>query len=273
MTRFLLGVFETGRPVLVEFRDFISLVEGMSIVSAADWGEDRFELGLSGGLMLRIFTSPRGLVLNVISTVNSGEISPVILTFPSEDQRPTLLRLQARLEGLRQLHALVYLLLHDNEKLERAAGDFGDGKAVDIGTDFLNESAELRIEAFGPGSWVSTVWTKTKEAKEALVLIAGLAYKEGRDAMLRRLRAETRLKELAVEEKEFELFSKKVDYIRSVANSSPNIREFVDAQVEGALVKLLEPQGRESRIAEIKSQLSGPDFKDVEEDRWSGPSP
>jgi hypothetical protein len=61
----------------IEFAQFLSIIRGRSIVSAADWGSERFELGLSGGAMIRWISTSDGLQINVLSTVNADEIPPI----------------------------------------------------------------------------------------------------------------------------------------------------------------------------------------------------
>jgi hypothetical protein len=59
MAEFSIGLFETGEAEYSDFKEFISIVSRRSIVSAADWGEGRFELGLSGNLMVWFFPNSR----------------------------------------------------------------------------------------------------------------------------------------------------------------------------------------------------------------------
>ncbi|MDP2807665.1 MAG: hypothetical protein Q8O74_05960, partial [bacterium] len=101
MAIFTVGTFELGPETQIEFQDFISIVLGLSIKSAADWDKDRVELGLSGNLMLRVWWTPNGLKLNLLSTTNKGEIPPLILSFADEKERPTIDILERRLRGMR----------------------------------------------------------------------------------------------------------------------------------------------------------------------------
>ena len=48
MTQFTIGPAETNDRVTSNFEEFVAIAKGRSIVSAADWGKGRFELGLSG---------------------------------------------------------------------------------------------------------------------------------------------------------------------------------------------------------------------------------
>jgi len=256
MTHLSLGMLETGNQIEVDFEEFFSLIQGMSIKTAADWGDGRFEVGLSGGLMLKIFQTPTGLSLNVISTINRDDISPLVVALPSETDRPSASDLERRLNGLRQLYAIVYLLSRNDPRLSLLLAHGEHDSTFDI-ENSLNPSERLYIESFAPGSWITTIWTKTKEAKAALTLLAATVYREGRENMLRRIRAETRIKEAEAEMKEFELFAHKLDYVRKVAKQNPKLQAAVDARVEDALVKLLGAPNSGVIVTEIKSELTG----------------
>lgn len=272
MNKLSLGMFELGSNVEVDFAEFFSLIKGMAIKSAADWGDGRFEIGLSGGLMLRVFASAAGLHLNVISTVNRDEISPLIVSFPAETDRPTAGDLERRLYGLRQLYAIIYLLSRNDPRLSELERHDANDLQFDI-ESILDPSEKLYVESFAPGSWISTVWTKTKEAKAALTLLAATVYREGRENMLRRLRAETRIKEVEAEKREFELFTQKLDYLRKVAKKSPKLQVIVEARMEAALIVLLDSPDGGFRVAEVKSELTGVPLSDAEPpERPRGPS-
>jgi chorismate mutase len=257
MAQLSLGMFELGNEIEVDFGEFFSLVKGMSIKSAADWGDGRFEIGLSGGLMLRIFQSDSSLRLNVISTINKDELSPLILTLPSETDRPSAGDLENRLHGLRQLYAIVYLLASDDPRLAQLEKLVKENIGFDIESNLLEPSERLYIESFAPGSWITTIWAKTKEAKAALTLLSGLVYQEGRDNMLRRIKAETRIKEVEAESKEFDLFARRLEYVQKIAKKKPGLHAIIDKRIEDALIKLLDGSNSNVKITEIKSELTG----------------
>ena len=86
MSKFFIGAEELGR-VQVGFAEFVQLVSGRSIVSAADWGGGRVELGLSGDGMLRVAWVRNGIDVSIFSTTNAGEIPPLLLALPEEKRR------------------------------------------------------------------------------------------------------------------------------------------------------------------------------------------
>lgn len=77
MTNFTIGAYELEQATPSDFAEVISIIKGRSIVSGGDWGQDdRFELGISGNLMLRFFRSNTGMELNLISTRKIREKTP-----------------------------------------------------------------------------------------------------------------------------------------------------------------------------------------------------
>lgn len=55
MTRFSIGAPELEQHRQSSFEESIYLVKGRSIISGANWNNERIELGLSGGAMIRFF--------------------------------------------------------------------------------------------------------------------------------------------------------------------------------------------------------------------------
>ena len=79
--------------------------------------------------------------------------------------------------------------------------------------EFLLEDDELLyVECLAPGSWYVTLWSKLKTSYRSVLQTVVIISERGRKALLSKLEAEARLKQLEVEEKEFENFTKKADY-------------------------------------------------------------
>lgn len=114
-----------------------------------------------------------------------------------------------------------------------------------------------RVQTFSPGSWITTIWAKTKKAKTVLTLLARTVYREGRENMLRRIRAETRIKQVEAESKEFDLFARKLAYVQKIVKKNPNLHAIVNAQIESSLIKLLDGSDSNVKVTEIKSDLMG----------------
>lgn len=87
MAEFTLGAQELGETQQSNFAEFINIVNGRSVISGADWGNDRIEFGLSGDGMVRIFWTPDGLHANFISTTNKGDIPPLMLQIVDGEKR------------------------------------------------------------------------------------------------------------------------------------------------------------------------------------------
>ncbi len=207
MAKFTLGAHETGTVRPSDFGEFINMVSGRSVVSGADWGRERIEFGLSGDGMIRVFWTPQGLEANFISTTNADEVPPLILQMVDEERRLPARLLERRLFGLRQLYAIVRLA--DTERFAELEAVITSMPDLE---DLLHPDEQLYIECMAPGSWYLTVWAKLRGSYGSVLKTVALVYTRGREALLTKLEAEARLKSLEVEEKEFALFTKKVDY-------------------------------------------------------------
>ena len=191
MPHYTLGAFELGTPDPSDFSEFINIVSGRSIVSGADWGHDRFELGLSGDGMMRVFWTPKGLEVNFLSTTNKDEIPPLILQLVDEERRLPARLLERRLFGMRQLYALVRLA--DTDRLNMLDVDLGAIRDLE---DLLPADEHLYVECLASGSWYLTVWSKVQGSYKSLLKTVALVYSRGREALLTKLEAEARLKNL-----------------------------------------------------------------------------
>lgn len=188
MANFSIGAFEMQEAFAADFSEVLSIIKGRSIVSAADWGKERFELGLSGNLMLRFFRTEDGMLVNLISTQNSDENPSLVIDLGDMEQRIPISIIEKKLHGLRTLYAAFYLI-YDNrhQELENYLNEKPDG---DFCEELLGENEQLYIESISYGSWVVTVWSKTKKAYKAISSVAGLAFERGREAYLSKLEAD-----------------------------------------------------------------------------------
>lgn len=255
MTAFIVGAPEFGETIEVSFGDFVELALGRTITSAADWGPDRFEVGLSGDVMLRVFHNPNGLVVNVISTLNSGETPTLLLRLPSDEPRLPARVVETRLRSLRQLYATVRLAdLGRIEELKVLEYDAN----LDI-EHLLPPDEHLRLESIGRGSWLVALWTKARESYKSLLKLVTVVYPRAREAMLSKLEADARLKQVEVEREEFKLLTSKVDYALGLAEKLPpgHARELVWERVEREVIGLLGPEAK-SEAAGASVRLLGP---------------
>jgi hypothetical protein len=185
--------------------------------------------------MIRVFWKPDGLEVNFLSTTNENEIPPLILQLVDEERRLPARLLEKRLFGLRQLYALVRLADTDRLALLEANLDIADLE------DLLSDDELLYVECLAPGSWYLTVWSKVRGSYKSLVRTVGFVYSRGREALLTKLEAEGRLKHLEAEEKEFELFTKKLDYTLALSEKlgSDEARKAIEERVMKGLEDFL----------------------------------
>lgn len=236
MSKFFIGAAELGKPRQVSFAEFIQLVTGRSIVSAADWGGGRVEFGLSGGGMLRIGWNRDGIDVSIFSTTNRGETAPLLLPLPEENKRLPFREVEKRLAALRRLHAVVHLI--DTGRTEALEKALADHDRIDL---FLNPDEQLFLESVSPGSWTLAVWTGLRRSYTSLLSVVGIIYARGREAFLSRLEAETRLKQLDVEEREFQLKTQQINYCLGLSKklhhpeSQERLRFLVESQVRALL--------------------------------------
>lgn len=233
MTEFTIGAYEMGNATFSDFAEFINIVKGRSIVSGADWSDtNRVELGLSGNLMIRFFKTEDGMTINLISTRNKDENPSLVVDLGDMAQRIPISVIEKKLNGLRTLYAAFYLIYNSREKelqsflLSNPNGDFEQA--------LLKNDEQLFIESISYGSWIITVWAKTKKAYQAIQSVAGIAFERGREAFLSKLEATARLKnaqadkeEVLVKSENFNLQKSQIDYLLEVSDKMdiPEIKE------------------------------------------------
>lgn len=222
----------------VDFAEVINIIKGRSIISGADWGNDRFELGLSGNLMLRFFRTGDGMLVNLISTQNSNENPSLVIDLGDMGKRIPINVIERKLNGLRTLYAAYYLIYDErHQELENYLYDNPQG---DFYNDLLQKDDHLYIESISYGSWVVTVWSKTKKAYKAISSVAGLAFERGREAFLSKLEAVARLKnaqaemeEIKARREEFEHNKDQINFLLKASDKMevPEIKEQLKARL------------------------------------------
>lgn len=241
MTEFTIGAYELNQAIESDFSEVISIIKGRSIISAlVSERDDRYELGISGNLMIRFFRTDSGMTINLINTRNEDENPTLVINMGDMDQRVPISVIETKLNGLRTIYAIFYLIQNEREKeLESYLISHPQG---DIEKSLLNENEQLYIESISYGSWILTVWGKTKKAYKAIVSTAGLVFERGREAFLSKLEAEAKLKNseadlkaVEVREKEFDLHKKQFDYLND-ASDKMNIPE-IKEQLKNRLIQ------------------------------------
>jgi hypothetical protein len=230
----------------IDFGEFVNITKGRSIISAADWGEGRFEIGLSGKLLIKFISKENNNYISIINTTNNEEIPPIALSLGDMPQQISLRIIEKKIRGLRTLYAILYLLQTNREKeLESFLIKHPNG---DIEEKLLLEDEKLKIESISYGSWLLTIWTKTKEAFFALKSFAFLVFERGREAFLQKMEAEASIiKEKSLQEsiktakKEFELQRSRMDYVIELSNKMqiPEIKEQLQKRILESINSLI----------------------------------
>lgn len=254
---FTMGLEELNDVRAVGFEDFLEVVLGHSVISAASWGPHRLELGLSGRVMLRVFWKPEGLEANLIATANPRELPPLTIKFGDEHGPMPLRVLEQRCRGVRQLYALA--LFDERERADVFYSALESGHQFDI-DDLISTDDQLGIESSSTGSWYVTLWCKTKENYAALLRVAAMILGRGREAFLRKIEAEAELKELDVAERRFSLDAKKLDYGLRILKQAPNeaIRKVAEEYVTESVKLALGPGVDSAEVEESSRKLLMP---------------
>ncbi|ABE62448.1 hypothetical protein Nham_1629 [Nitrobacter hamburgensis X14] len=222
MARFVILEPRQGKQVEIDFAEFVEFVKGATVQTAAA-GKNFLELGLAEQMNVRIQTLDNGdLAVTIMSTLNEGDIPPIRLQIIEADEIASAALVESRIRALRQSYAIVNLLQNDGaEALQRV---LADDPNVDLELMLIPEE-RLFITAAAAGSFWLTIVTKSAKAYKIAKYALALPYKEGREALLRRVEADTRLRELAVEEKQAELGLKRVKGLVDTFNSIEKIKD------------------------------------------------
>lgn len=254
MAQFSVGAPEFERSRQSSFGEFITIASGRSIISGADWGPERIELGLSGDAMIRVFWTSGGLNVNFISTTNLGEIPPLMLKFAGEESRVPMRIIEHRLHAIRSIHAIVHLLVTGR------AAEVQRGILADSAFDFeslLPDEELLYVESLAPGSWYITLWTKARESYKSLLAGVAMVYGRGREALLSKLEAEARLKQLEVEEREFKLLTERFDYGLGLLDrvASEPAKQKLRGRIEEEIAGLLDMSKHSAEVKTATNRL------------------
>jgi hypothetical protein len=237
MTQFSIGAIEINERRESDFAEFVSIIIGRSIVSAADWNNGCVELGLSGGAMLRFLSPPSNITeINLIATVNRDELPPILISLGDMPQRVPLATVERKLRGLRTLYA-IFFLYHTN-RLDNLLHFLETTPEGDIEQNLLSEDDALNIESISYGSWVLAVWAKTQSSYKAVFSVVGLAFERGREAYIEKMEAGARLaqakarrEEIAADKDEFQLKKSQLDYMLKITSKveSPQIQAVIES--------------------------------------------
>ena len=151
-------------------------------------------------------------------------------------------------------YAIVHLSLTDRFNLVQDVISKDPGYDLEL---LLDDDELLYVECLSPGSWYVTLWSKLRTSYRSVLQTVAIVSERGREALLSKLEAEARLKELEVEEKEFENFTKKVDYGLGLIDrlSSDSAKTALSDRVEEELSNFLLLQPHSIEVQNAKKRL------------------
>jgi hypothetical protein len=205
-----------SQPKKLDFGEFASLVKGASITNLT--ATDKFvDFWLSDGFLLRIDAQN-----DIMLSQNLKFRLPIRLNLIDNNETPTAQLVESRLHALRQIYAIDFLVDAGRE-IEMAQYVIADS-SFDLET-LIDHENKLFIVSASEGSFWLTVVAKTEEAFKSLRNIVPLFYDEGRQAVLRRVSANTELIELDVESKHVDVEMKKANGLIDLYNKIEKIKD------------------------------------------------
>lgn len=253
MADFLVINPQAGIRIQIDFGALVSLVKGAAITSLAS-SDGFLEFGLSESLNLRIQPDEKGGVdVVAYSTLNADDLPPLTIRIVGEEELATAEIVQRRIARLRRAYAIAYLV--NVERGDELGFVLSKNPSIDIESDFLKDDERLYIQSAGPGSLWLTIITKSKVPFQTAAILLALFYSEGRDALLRRVRANTALRELEVEEKRLKMEQNRAAGVLELLAKMDKIKDpTMRGTVENAFLRNIQAIGKEAQ-----SLLPAPD--------------
>ncbi|WP_133251107.1 hypothetical protein [Novacetimonas pomaceti] len=265
MPKFSLFNFDnrTRRPL--EFEDFIGLVKGGRISSAAarrkgSKGEDFIEFGISEMFNLRISTYNKSLQVMLIP-LSAQEFPPVQMKIIEDGENVTAELLERRLHSVRQIYAIALLI--ENGKENELSSFLEKNKSGDIERELIPENDKLLVKEAIPGSlWISFI-AKSKATYKALLYVCAVPYARGRDALLGRLEAGTELARLEVEAKRQDQILKNahsmVDLAQKISKiKDPEAKSLILSRLESDMKSLVATDGKHNNTHLLDNEKTIP---------------
>ena len=231
-----------GSQAELDFAAFLDVAKGSTIRSAAV-GDDFLELGLTDQVNVRFQVGAAGdLAVLLFSTLNADDIPPLRLQIIDDEEVASAALIEARIRALRQAYAMSFLV--QNDRIKDLEDILRRDPTADLEIELLPEADRLYIVAAAPGSFWLTVATKSVKAYKAAKYALALPYKEGREAILARIKADTRLKELSVEEKRLDIDLKRANGVVDTLAKIDKLKDPVSRDlVRSALITRLDELG------------------------------
>jgi hypothetical protein len=132
---------------------------------------------------------------------------------------------------LRQIYAISFLIDAGREI------DISKATTDDL-EDLIDQADRLFIVSAGQGSFWLTVTAKTAAGFKSMRNIVHLLFDEGRQEVLKRVKANTKLVELDVEKKHLDIYTQKVNTFIDLYNKIEKIKDpIVKEQIKATLGK------------------------------------
>jgi hypothetical protein len=212
----------------ITFEEFLGITKGRTISSAAastkeSRGPDFLELGLSKTFNLNIRADGDKLVVSLVSTLNKGDFTPVLLEIIGKDETVTVELLERRLHHLRQIYAITFLVEAGRET--DVASLLRDYPSADLEHDLVAEKDKLVIVEATPGSLILSLIATSKRAYQALLYTCAVPFAQGREALLGRVTAGTALAKLEVQAKTQDIRLKGANGVIDLAKKIESIKD------------------------------------------------
>ncbi len=207
----------------IELEEFDEIVKGTSILGVNATGST-LELLLSEHFRIRLQPDPGGnLQAVLISTLDELELPPLRFKLSVGETTPSAASVEHKIGMLRQAHALITISDSGREDELRNLWDSDPNADPE---ELLFPDDRLFFLAAAPGSLFLTVVTRTKAGFSAAASLLSLFYPEGRDALVRRVRAGTDLRELEVQAKRLDVAEGLLDLLAKADRiKDPTTRE------------------------------------------------
>ncbi len=273
MAQFYVG----PRPTEVGAPLFLTAVEGRSITSVNITTNGELRIELSGGVLIEC--AWRGeFILRAAAREIEGlpqTITAVNLPLGEPIGELTAWEVNRKLKGFRTTYSIFYLL--ENGQTDELAQFLKRSPYGDIEKRLILRHDQLNIEAFGLGSFWTTVRSIATKHTRAIFTAVGFTFKRSRDAIFRSLEANARLQEAKADREEigvlrddFELRRDQTEYALDPLSKikDPEGRVQVNRVLRTAALKMISGDIHERQLRrEIRDSLPSPASEDgVEED-------
>ncbi len=155
----------------------------------------------------------------LVSIIN--ETAPVRVRLFREEEEPSAAEVERRLHSLRQMYAIVFLL--NAGRQDDLAAAVARNPNYDL-EELLGKDERLYLEAAGKGSWFVTLLTKVKESGQKALNVLSCFSDEGRELLMRRVRADTVKSESLAGQEKVKLAKMRADAIIDTVNKIEKIK-------------------------------------------------